>query len=63
MTKNNQEKVWMGCEVQSEFHGSFKAMAKYNSRSLAAEIRIALEAHLRKHNQRQHFKSTATSKR
>lgn len=48
MTKSNQEKVWIGCEVQSEFHSSFKAMAKSNNRTLASEIRIALEAHYAK---------------
>lgn len=60
MTENNQEKVWIGCEVQSAFHIDFKALAKDNSRSLAGEIRIALESHLRKQTAKKHFISTTT---
>lgn len=60
MKNDNQQKVYIGCEVPAVFHGNFKTLAKNNERSLSGEIRIALESHLRRENQKRNFKSTAT---
>jgi len=58
MTNENQSKVWIGCEVPAVFHGNFKTLAKNNGRSLAGEIRIALEVHYRKESAKKHFTNT-----
>lgn len=47
MTKS-YAKTYVGCEVPTPFYEDFKAMAKSNNRTLASEIRIALEAHYAK---------------